>query len=207
MASALAKPRPARRRRRHRDDARAQIGPARAADDRRPLGQSPRRPRPLPCPDRVRAALRRLYVARDNDAAGLKAANRLHDAASRPVSKSASSCRSMATSTSICAVSAREACWRICGPARPLRPDALFARCQPLRSAAVAQPHFGSLGAAPEGRRACGAAAGASAGERSRACGLPERRSAGGDAGLQWRRPTIFRRRADRPRVRHGSLQ
>jgi hypothetical protein len=35
--------------------------------------------------------------------------------------------------------------------------------------------------------------------EKSRACGLPERRSAGGEAGLQWRRPTIFRRRADRP--------
>jgi hypothetical protein len=35
--------------------------------------------------------------------------------------------------------------------------------------------------------------------EKSRACGLPERRFAGGAAGLQWRRPTIFRRRADRP--------
>jgi hypothetical protein len=32
--------------------------------------------------------------------------------------------------------------------------------------------------------------------------GLPERRFAGGEAGLQWRRPTIFRRRAIVKRIR-----
>ena len=64
-----------RRRRRHRDHAGAQIGAALIACHCRALRQPPRRPRPAPLP----AALRRLYVARDKDAAGLKAAERLHE--------------------------------------------------------------------------------------------------------------------------------
>jgi hypothetical protein len=74
----------------------------------------------------------------------------------------------------------------------------LFARYQPLRSAAV-RPIVISAHPAPRRRRAafvCGG--GVPQPEKSRACGLPERRSAGGAAGLQWRRPAIFRRRADR---------
>ena len=50
-------------------------------------------------------SLRRLYVARDNDAAGRRAANVCANAPST-VSTFASSCRCMATSTSISAVSA-----------------------------------------------------------------------------------------------------
>jgi hypothetical protein len=46
-----------------------------------------------------------------------------------------------------------------------------------------------------EERLAVVRADGVSKPEKSRARGLPEWRFAGGEAGLQWRRPTIFRRR------------
>ena len=62
-----------RRRRRRRDHARAQIDAALIAGHCRALGQPPRRPRSAPCP------VSRLYIARDNDAAGLKAAKRLRE--------------------------------------------------------------------------------------------------------------------------------
>ena len=187
-----------RRRRRRRDHAGAQIGAALIACDCRALGQPPRRPRSLP------PAPRRLYVARDNDAAGLKAANRLHERGDRRRHRNPR---------------ARAGPWRLQprslpsrprghagtsrGSARPLRPDALSARYPPLRSAAVS-PSVISVHSAPrrkeEGLFVCGD--GVPQPEKSRACGLPERRSAGGEAGLQWRRPTIFRRRADHQRTR-----
>ena len=85
-------------------DARAQIGIADAAHDRRALGQPPRRPRPLPC--RCLA----LYVARDNDAAGRKAAERLHERGEALGIEVATSCRSTAISMWTSAVSAPRRC-------------------------------------------------------------------------------------------------
>ena len=94
-------------------------------------------------------ALLRLYVARDNDAAGLKAATRLHE---RGIAARDRSPR------------ARAGPWRLQprslpsrprghagtsrGSARPLRPDALSARYTPLRSAAVS-PSVISVHSAP----------------------------------------------------------
>ena len=140
-------------------------------------------------------ALRRLYVARDNDAAGLKAAKRLRERGIAPVSKSASSCRSMATSTSTSAVSAPTACGRISRISSS--PPTARAFCPmiaaPIRGGEI-QRQFGSPAPSrKEGLFVCGD--GMPQPEKSRACGLPERRSAGGEGGLQWRRPTIFRRR------------
>jgi hypothetical protein len=92
-----------------------------------------------------------------------------------------------------------------CGSARPLRPDALSARYQPLRSVAVSSTVISVHSAACRKkerlfvclrRRALGRTR-----EEPRG-GLPERRFAGGEAGLQWRRPTIFRRRAIVKRIR-----
>ena len=121
------------------------------------------------------------------------------NAASPPASKSASSCRSMATSTSISAVWAPTACWRISRISSSPPTGRAFCPmlAAPIRGGET-QRHFGSF--AP--RRKEGAAFRLPAPaclsrKRSRACGLPERRFAGGEAGLQWRRPTIFRRRAD----------
>ena len=101
-------------------------------------------------------ALRRLYVARDNDAAGLKAARTA--ARTRPRRRHRNP-------------RARAGPWRLQprslpsrprrhagasrGSARPLRPDALSARCSPLRSAAVS-PSVISVHSAP--RRKEGAA-------------------------------------------------
>ena len=149
-------------------------------------------------------ALRRLYVARDKDAAGLKAAKRLRERGRRRRYRNPR---------------ARAGPWRLQprplpsrprghagasrGSARPLRPDALSARYTPLRSAAVS-PSVISVHRRRAGRKrlfVCGD--GMPQPEKSRACGLPERRFAGGEAGLQWRRPTIFRRRPDPPSDTH----
>jgi hypothetical protein len=69
-------------------------------------------------------ALLRLYVARDNDAAGLKVAGKAARTRRRR--------RSMATSTSISASRPRGHAGTSCGSDRPLRPDALSAQCSPL---------------------------------------------------------------------------
>ena len=127
------------------------------------------------------------------------------NAAAPPASKSASSCRSMATSTSTSAVSAPRACGHISRISSS--PPTGRAFC-PIPAAPIRggepQRHFGS--AAPrrkeEGLFVCGD--GVPQPEKSRACGLPERRFAGGEAGLQWRRPTIFRRRPNPSRRRDG---
>ena len=141
-------------------------------------------------------ALRRLYVARDNDAAGhqggrtgcANAARRRHRSPRARAGPWRLQPRSLPSRPRRHARASR-------GSARPVRPDALSARSSPLRSAAVSPASFGSPGVAPEGRTAfvCGGGV-PSAGKEPR-CGLPERRSAGG-AGRQWRRPTIGRRRA-----------
>ena len=99
-----------------------------------------------------------------------------------PASRSASSCPSTATSTSTSAVSAPLPCGTSGGSARPLRPDAFSARCPPLRSAAVSQSHFGSPVSRRKEERLSFAAAVCLGRKRSRASGLPERRSAGGDS-------------------------
>ena len=91
--------------------------------------------------------LRRLYVARDNDAAGLKAAQPA--ARTRPRRRHRNP-------------RARAGPWRLQprslpsrrrqhagasrGSARPLRPDALSARCSPLRSAALSPASFRFIG-------------------------------------------------------------
>ncbi len=152
-------------------------------------------------------ALRRLYVARDNDAAGLRAAT----AAAR--TRHRRRYRNPRTRAGPWRLQPRPLPSRPRGhagtsrrSARPLRPDALSARYPPLRSAAVSPTGHPGL-AAPrrkeEGLFVCGG--GVLQPEKSRACGLPERRSAGGETGLQWRRPAIFRRRADHPTdTNHG---
>ena len=95
-----------RRRRRRRDHARAQIRAAAAAHDRRALGQPSRRPRPAP------GAAPSLCRARQRCGRPSMRRNGCANAA-QPASKSASSCRCMATSISISAVSAPTACSRI----------------------------------------------------------------------------------------------
>ena len=92
----------------HRNHARPQIRAAHAADDRRALGQSSRRPRIRPgmAPPLCRARQRRGRSQRGEPAARTRA---------RPsASMSATSCPSMPTSTSISAVSARRRCSSIC---------------------------------------------------------------------------------------------
>ncbi len=179
-----------RRRRRRRDHAGTQIGAALIARHCRALGQPPRRPRSAPC--RSAPPLCRPRQRRGRSPGGAKGCA---NAASPPVSKSASSCRSMATSTSISAVSAPRACGRISRISSSPPTGRAFCpiHAAPIRGGEL-QRHFGSP--APrrkEGLFVCGD--GMPQPEKSRACGLPERRSAGGEAGLQWRRPTIFRRR------------
>ena len=145
---------PARHRRGHRDGARAQIGPARAADDRGALGQSPRCPRPLPPDGRGR-----LCAASMSPATTTRPVSRRRtgctNAALLPASKSATSCRSMATSTSTSAVSGPRACGHISRISSS--PPTGRAFC-PIPAAPIRggepQCHFGSFGAAPEGRRA-----------------------------------------------------
>ena len=106
-------------------------------------------------------ALRRLYVARDNDAAGLKAADRLRERGTPPASMSASSCPSMATSTSTSAVSAPTACSRTLrtSSSRPTGRDFCPIIAAPMRSGESSR--CGSPGVAPEGRTAfvCGGGA------------------------------------------------
>ena len=165
---------------------------------------------PLP-PDRVRG---RLCAASMSPATTTRPVSRRRkgctNAASPPASKSASSCRSMATSTSISAVSAPRACGHILRISSSPPTGRAFCPISPLRSAAVS-PSVISVHSAPRRkkerlfvclrRRALGRT------EEPR-CGLPERRFAGGEAGLQWRRPTIFRRRAIVQRIRTwGSLR
>ena len=190
----------ARRRRRHRDHARAQIGAALLADDRRALGQPSRRPRPAPA--LCAASMSRATTTRPVSKRRTGCAN----AATPPASKSATSCRSMATSTSICAVSAPTACSRISRISSSPPTGRAFCPIAPLRSAAVSPASLRFARRRPEGGAARRCAGGVPQPEKSRAGGLPERRSAGG-AGLQWRRPTepppppmasrgaIFRRR------------
>ena len=138
-----------RRRRRRRDHARAQIGAALIAGHCRALGQPPRRPRPAPCPA---PPLCRPRQRRGRSPGGDSGCT---NAASPPASKSASSCRSMATSTSISAVSAPRACGHISRISSS--PPTGRAFC-PIHAAPIRggepQRHLGSVGAAPEGRRA-----------------------------------------------------
>ena len=195
-----------RRRRRCRDHARAQIGAALIAGHCRALGQPPRRPRsPLP-PDRsgplCAVSMSPATTTRPVSGRRRGCAN----AASPPASKSASSCRSMATSTSICAVSAPRACGHISRISSS--PPTGRAFC-PIPAAPIRggepQGHSGSAAPRRKEERLFVCGGGVPQPEKSRACGLPERRFAGGEAGLQWRRPAIFRRRADHPTdTNHG---
>ena len=88
-------------------------------------------------------ALRRLYVARDNDAAGLKAANRLHERGAA----AGIDVRDLVPvhadfNLDLCRLGPVAMLAHLAGPARPVRPDA-FPLHRPRRSAApgVIAPH------------------------------------------------------------------
>ena len=148
---------------------------------------------------------RRLYVARDNDAAGLIAAERLHDRGARGRHRCprprAGPCRLQRRSAAVSAPAAMLA--HLCRAARPGRCDAFLPRDpdRDLRGAGVTiavarcRPGNGEVSVAVRGLVRPG---------KGRAGGLPERaicrrRRAAEVAALsrpQWRRTTIFRRRA-----------
>ena len=164
-----------RRRRRHRDHARAQIRAALAADGRRALGQPPRRPRSAP--RRCAASMSRATTTRPV----CKAADRLHERGAA----AGIDVRDLVPvhadfNLDLCRLGPAAMLAHLDRPARPVRPGAFPAatasRSAPVSVIAPVRP----VSCRNEERLSFVAAGCLGRPEKSRAGGLPERRSAGG---------------------------